>query len=200
MGKKTVIEAGTIDEMAERLKSVTPRDPAPGVTIKKATIKDGLFLAVKFEENTPSGTNSVSKDCTAPIHDDLRKAFQGLDEHLAEICHQYNETGAIDTENISCNGVAFGGGNGDSGGVTLIGSRHLDDGNVVNLTSPFKKYSDGYSGMAELNELTDTASAKSNYTCSKASRNHRNNNPCLKANNKLKGSFNHGKESDLGGH
>jgi hypothetical protein len=157
MGKKTVIEAGTIDEMAERLKSVTPRDPAPGVTIKKATIKDGLFLAVKFEENTPSGTNSVSKDCTAPIHDDLRKAFQGLDEHLAEICHQYNETGAIDTENISCNGVAFGGGNGDSGGVTLIGSRHLDDGNVVNLTSPFKKYSDGYSGMAELNELTDNA-------------------------------------------
>jgi hypothetical protein len=157
MGKKHVIEAGTIDEMSERLKSVTPRDPAPGVTIKKATIKDGLFLNVKFEENTPSGTNNVSKDCTAPIHDDLRNAFNGMSEHLAEICHQYNDTGAIDADNTSCNGVAFGGGNGDSGGFTLIGSRHLHGGDVVNLTSPFKKFSDGYIGMSELHELTETA-------------------------------------------
>ena len=46
------------------------------VTIKKAKIKDNSYLEVEYSEVVKDGTNSVKKDCTAPVHDDLRRSFR----------------------------------------------------------------------------------------------------------------------------
>lgn len=41
------------------------------ITIKKAKIKDNLFLEAEYSEQVQDGTNLVKKDCTAPVHDDM---------------------------------------------------------------------------------------------------------------------------------
>ena len=46
-------------------------------------MKDGMFLNVEYNELQKDGTNNVKKDCTAPIHADLRSAFRKLNVHLA---------------------------------------------------------------------------------------------------------------------
>ncbi len=142
----------TTDQLAEVI-----RDPMPSVEITKAQIKDGLFLNVSYSESTASGSNEVSKKCTAPIHDDLRDAFKKLDDHLATICGQYDEAGSIDVDNVSCRGFAVGG-SGDHQGVTLIGTRSLTDEKIVNLTSPFTKWSDDYGQIARLRTIVNNCS------------------------------------------
>ncbi len=132
-------------------------DPMPSVDITKAQIKDGLFLNVSYSESTSSGSNDVTKKCTAPIHDDLRDAFAKLDDHLATICGQYDEAGSIDIDNVSCRGFAVGG-SGDHQGVTLMGTRSLTDEKVVNLVSPFTKWSDDYGMIARLRTIVNNCS------------------------------------------
>lgn len=158
-------------------------------TIKKASIKDGMFLNVEYSESMNDGFNKVKKDCTAPIHDDLRRAFVKLNIHLALLCHQAIENNKkaakafsvkinddeeevvinpdeefrLDDYNlevarsISCVGFSIGGDGGHEG-VTLIGSRTLANGKVLNLVSPFQKWSDdnyNYAHSFELSEIIE---------------------------------------------
>jgi hypothetical protein len=119
----------------------TPPPPKPertiGNDIRKAKIKNEIFLEVEYSEMIKDGTNTVKKDCTAPIHNDLKAAFQKLDVHLTAIAQQYNSSGEFDFENVTCTGFSVGG-NGE--GVKLFGTRKLDPGGAFNFLSPFHKW------------------------------------------------------------
>lgn len=109
----------------------------PSTEIKKAKIKNELFLEVEYTENIQDGTNTVKKDCTAPIHNDLKNAFKKLDAHLSGISEQYTEKGELDMDNVTCRGFSIGG---DGEGVILFGFRKLSNGKALNFLSPFHKW------------------------------------------------------------
>jgi len=138
------------------------------VSIKKAMIKSNLFLSVEYSEQMNDGSNNVKKDCTAPVHDDLKAAFKQLHIHLALLCEQVPQPTAKGMGVVQalgevaqgmdpdgnfrfpepvwqvlhkhfCNGFSIGG-SGESEGITLIGYRELEAGKVLNLTSPFQKW------------------------------------------------------------
>jgi hypothetical protein len=155
------------------------------ITIKKAKIKNELFLEVEYSEKLNDGTNTVKKECTAPVHDDLKLAFKRLNVHLALLCEQvYIATGKAGIEiqkgigeeiawqmdpnndftfsqpswNIIRGMYCSGftiGGSGESEGVTLIGYRLLGNDKVLNLTSPFQRWGDSYEFDSKLGEIIE---------------------------------------------
>lgn len=151
--------SGTTEDIVDVLKSATDKITSNGkyskIQLKKAKIKDSLFLEVEYSESIADGTNTVKKDCTAPVHDDLKNAFSKLDDHLCGLCYQYNSISELDIENTKAKGFTIGG-SGDNEGVVLIGSRDLDDGSVLNLVSPFKKWDSDYEEISELSEAIET--------------------------------------------
>jgi len=112
----------------------------PSTDIKKAKIKNELFLEVEYSELIKDGTNTVKKDCTAPIHNDLKFAFKKLDKHLSGISEQYTIKGELDTGNVTCRGFSIGG---DGEGIILFGFRKLSSGKALNFLSPFHKWDEG---------------------------------------------------------
>jgi len=152
------------------------------ITIKKAQIKNGTTLSVEYSEQVKNGVENIKKDCTPPIHDDLRRAFGRLNIHLGLLTEQvredessalvpvqygFNDEPVEDTEmynldninhaiakELECTGFTIGG-TGDSEGVCLIGNRRLRAARVINLVSPFQKWSndvyeyDYVNGLAE---------------------------------------------------
>lgn len=153
------------------------------ITLKKAKIKDNLFLEVEYSEQAEDGTNTVKKDCSAPVHDDLKKAFKKLNIHLALLCEQVIEpskggisvTKGLEAENailldpdedfaftkdgwqliskMACKGFTIGG-SGDNEGVTLIGTRTLSNDKALNLVSPFTKWEEDYNPYSYSSELS----------------------------------------------
>lgn len=124
------------------------------VKIKKATIKDGLFLEAEYEEFVGEITNKVKKNSRAPIHDDLRNAFKKLDYHLTKLGDQYNNEGELDIEHVGCTGFTIGG-SGDHEGVTLFGGRILDGDKYLNIVAPFTKWESVYNEISELGEIIE---------------------------------------------
>lgn len=128
-------------EFIDEPEKESPPPPKPertiGNDIKKAKIKNELFLEVEYSEMIKDGTNTVKKDCTAPIHNDLKAAFQKLDVHLTGISEQYKEDGILDNENVTCKGFSIGG---DGEGVILFGSRKLSTGKRLNFLSPYHEW------------------------------------------------------------
>lgn len=140
------------------------------ITIKNASIKNRLFLKYGYDhmvETTKYSHPSTTGD--APIHDDLRDAFESLVPHFAYICEEISESvcreaisdlakGVMQTENDPLRKYAVGGfalGK-DSEGVTISGSKILESGDVLNFNTPFKKWEDtDYPFMNELIEAVD---------------------------------------------
>jgi hypothetical protein len=125
------------------------------VKIKKASIKDDLFLTVEYTEELPGHSKKDAKmTCTIPVHDDLKEAFTKLHKHLAILCHEVKapKRGEFETteyEDFFARGFSIGG-NDESEGVTISGSKDGKYGNV-NLNSPFTKYeSKDYPFISEL--------------------------------------------------
>ena len=111
------------------------------IEIKKAKIKDGMFLEAEYSERQPDGTsNSVKISSGHVIHDDLRAAFNDLDETLAQFTQQYDKAKNVLGE-VKLTGFIIGG-NGDSEGVTMIGQRTLETGKMLNITSPFSTWAE----------------------------------------------------------
>lgn len=106
--------------------------------IKKAKLKDDMFLEVEYSEITPD-KNDVKKTCSAAVHEDLKQVFSRLDGPITSLCFQYNDEGSLNHRECFCNGISIGG---DGQGVTLIGRRKFEDGKGINLTSPFARYED----------------------------------------------------------
>lgn len=156
------------------------------ITINKAKIKDNLFLTAEYSEVISAGTKSISEDFTAPVHDDLKKAFKKLTIHLALLTGQvltdfdngieatfdtervlslydpeadfkFSESGWNIIDNTYCSGFTIGG-NGDSEGVTLVGRRLLANGKTLNLVSPFQKWEGDNYNYSWISELSEIIS------------------------------------------
>jgi len=140
------------------------------ITIKQASIKNSLFLAYKYDQYVKNAKKSASESSDAPIHDDLRNAFSALIPHFAFICEEIKESDCRDRLDspdddlpeehfllkYKVQGFTIGG-QGDSEGVTISGSKKLESGKYLNLNTPFLKFEDyqDYPFMAELRESID---------------------------------------------
>lgn len=126
------------------------------VRIKKAKIKDGLFLEVEYSEDLQDHKKKETKlSCTIPVHSDLIDAFAKLDKHLAILCDETYPKKGIDIEqwdgatSYSARGFSVGG-NDENEGVTISGHKEVAFG-IVNLNTPFQKYqSSEYKYMRDL--------------------------------------------------
>ena len=135
------------------------------VTIKKAKIKDDLFLEGEYSEELPGHSKKDSKfSCTVPVHQDLKDAFQKLHTHLAILCDvgvkapKRNDFATAEFSEFSIRSFSIGG-NDENMGVTISGYKEGKYG-LVNLNTPFTKYeSDGenYPFTAELVEDVEAA-------------------------------------------
>ena len=125
------------------------------VKIKKAQIKDGLFLNVEFVEDLPGHSKKDTKlSCTIPIHEDLKQAFRNLHVHLALLCDEKKlgkkeEIETVDFPDFGVRGFSIGGSD-ENEGVTISGYKDGKYG-TVNLNTPFTKYeSEDYPHTREL--------------------------------------------------
>lgn len=132
--------------------------------IKKAKIKDDLFLEVEYTEELPGHSKKDTKlSCTVPVHQDLKDSFQNLHKHLAVLCDQVKVKGrSLEAFNhdsfglFSVSGFTIRG-NEDNEGVVISGHRDGQYGNV-NLNTPFTKYDDEeYPFTSELAEQIEAA-------------------------------------------
>ena len=124
------------------------------VTIKKASIKAINFLSVEYTEFKPDGISKFSQNCKIPVHSDLKMAFAGLDDHLANLSFQRDKKGKIDIEAISCKGFSIGG-TGESEGVTLTGVRTLESDKTLNISSPFQRFDGDFYEYKQMDELIE---------------------------------------------
>jgi hypothetical protein len=139
------------------------------IRIVKAKIKSGNFLEAEYEvyesiknkknETEYKAMNLYTFKGQRYIHHDLAEAFERLTPHMALICEQVNLSGqellAVDEAfesgtihllepftKFKCNGISIGG-NDEHEGVVFIGRKNLKRKRVLNLTSPFHKFSAG---------------------------------------------------------
>lgn len=116
------------------------------VRIKKAKIKDDLFLEGEYSEELPGHSKKDSKfSCTVPIHEDLKAAIEKLHVHLAILCDYENTKKAASLDDLAfpafqAKGFSIGG-NEENEGVTISGNMDGKYG-LVNLNTPFKKLED----------------------------------------------------------
>lgn len=61
------------------------------IVIKKASIRNGLFLNYEFEQRDTDVNNTIKTQSDAPIHEDLQKAFRKLIPHFAFITEEIPE-------------------------------------------------------------------------------------------------------------
>lgn len=129
------------------------------VKIKKAKIKDGLFLEVEYSEELPGHSRKdTTLKCTVPIHEDLKDAFAKLHKHLAILCDDISTRAKTidswDFDNASdytVRGFSIGGSD-ENEGVTISGSKEAKHG-IVNLNSPFQKWEGSeYKFISDLSE------------------------------------------------
>lgn len=133
------------------------------VKIKKAKIKDELFLEVEYVEQLPGHSKKDTKlNSTVPVHDDLKTAFQWLHKHLAILCDQVPVPNkkAFQQANYDeyiVRGFAIGGKEEDEG-VTITGSKTGRFG-WITLNTPFVRFQDDdYAYIKDLK--TDIEAAK----------------------------------------
>ena len=126
------------------------------ITIKNAAIKRFLFLKYGYDHLVNNTKFSHNSSGDAPIHDDLREAFQNLIPHFAFICEEITESVCrqaindikkgveIDSETdplrkYDVNGFTLGK---ESEGVTISGTKSLESGKSININTPFIKWDD----------------------------------------------------------
>jgi len=160
--KGNEIVVNDVEKFTNHLKAVSNQLKHNPVKIKKASIKDGLFLNVEYTEELQGHSKKDTKlSCTVPIHEDLKTAFQKLHRHLAILADQEkapkNSTAfqQVEYEKFGVRGFSIGG-NDENEGVTISG--YLDGKyGIVNLPSPFTKFEG--SEYPFLSELYDDVSA-----------------------------------------
>lgn len=132
------------------------------VRIKKAKIKDDLFLEVEFTEELPGHSKKeTSLSCTIPVHDDLKIRFAKLHTHLAILCDEVKSPKKGDFDSATFPEFIVRGfsisGTDENSGVTISGYKEGKYGNV-NLNSPRTKYEDSdYPFVSQLGEDVQAA-------------------------------------------
>lgn len=68
------------------------------ITVTNVKLTNGLFLKVSFKELLPNNDERVHSgvSCSAPVHEDLAKAFKQFTPHLALICEEISNEDFID--------------------------------------------------------------------------------------------------------
>lgn len=132
--------------------------------IKSAHIVDGRKLKVTYHVPTHHGTDKQVKDCAAPVHPDLKKAFAELDHHLGLLCYQpvteHNPAHKENRElpalicNIHCTGFKITG-NEDNEAITLTGYRTLPNAKNLDIESPSQKWDSDIHDYDQIRELSD---------------------------------------------
>ncbi len=127
------------------------------IKIKKAKIKDDLFLEVEYTEELPGHSKKDTKlSCTVPVHDDLKKNFQALHVHLALLCDEEKLPKGKTVEEVvfpkfHVRSISIGGSD-ENERVTVSGYKEGKYGDV-NLSTPSVKYEDtDYPYSSELAE------------------------------------------------
>jgi hypothetical protein len=161
-------EHGSVEERElEQIPDDSIKKPAPvtmqtkGIKINHVKMIRDLFLYVEYDKPTKDGMISVKATHEAPIHDDLRNAFNALSYHVANMGNQFNNHGLLDTENIQCAGMTVRSGN--VYGVKLIGIRKVNEGkSQINVLPPFTKLGEGssYAESADLEKGVDTLTSE----------------------------------------
>lgn len=134
---------------------MTEVTPVRKVRIKKAKIKDDLFLEVEYSEDLPGHSRKdVKETITIPVHDDMKTAFQKLHTHLALLCDETKLKKGEDIDQAIIPTFFVRGwsqsGSDENEGVTISGYKEGKYG-TVNLNTPFTKYSnDDYPHISEL--------------------------------------------------
>lgn len=118
------------------------------VKIKKAKIKDELFLDVEYTEILPGHSKKDTKlSCTVPVHQDLKDKFSILNKHLAVLCDELDLPGKVkvledwnpeELQGFEVKSFSIGG-NDEDEGCTLSGMKDGKYG-TVNLNTPFQKW------------------------------------------------------------
>lgn len=119
------------------------------ITIKKVKLTKSRTLEVTLsEEVTVNGmpvTNEVVKKCEYLAHQDLIDALTQLAPHMVNICELMTPS-----EELRITGFSISE-NSEGGGVTIVASKTLTNGKVLNLVSPFTDFfSEDYSLSEEL--------------------------------------------------
>lgn len=133
--------------------------------IKKAKLKSRSLeveLTETVETDNGQVTNEVIMKCAGLVHDDLRKVFQRLVLHMILVCdlkkadHINLDTFEMDNlsefDDYEVKGFTIGGQD-DHEGVVIIGSRKLDNGKVLNIVTPFTKFTDEHAPYDYESEL-----------------------------------------------
>ena len=145
------------------------------IVIKKAGIRNSIFLSYEFEQKDADVNNTIKTSSDAPIHDDLRAAFRALIPHFAFICEEITNEDLVqaaierpesyleDRENSVCldffkfyvqefsildkKGLNF---------VTISGNKQLTNGDIVSFSAPAIDLDGGsYKFTYELNQAVE---------------------------------------------
>lgn len=136
------------------------------LTIDKAKlVKGGEKVEISFTKQADNGTKSSGGELfNAPIHPDLKKAFDALIIHFAIMTGQLPLKSVKDITNFKdeliegfkVSGISIGG---DNEGITLTGTRLLWNGKAFNSNTPYYKFEESdqtrYTHMDDLIERLD---------------------------------------------
>jgi hypothetical protein len=117
------------------------------IEIKKAKIKNRLFLSYEYVAKENNVENKIKQDSDAPIHDDLQITFDALIPHLVHICEEevIKSVSELEIERLlpkyKVTEVTISGSD-DTEGVVISGYKTLASEKTVNFNTPFQKYSD----------------------------------------------------------
>lgn len=137
------------------------------IEIKSAKVKSDLFLAYSYTQKEEHRVNNHDTKSDAPIHPDLRHAFNNLVPHLILLAGQTMKEDAVSIlsnesetteemlENYKVTAFTIGG-SGESEGVTITGYKILANGKKINLNTPFTKFHDDNDSYAYDSELIKT--------------------------------------------
>lgn len=137
------------------------------LTIDKAKLVKGETLDYQYLKTDDTGAKSKgSESLKAPVHADLKQAFENLGIHLAIMCGYVPSSKVKDietpkpelSEGFHVTSYSIGGDEDDQG-VVISGHKLLPDGKAVILNTPFRRFTESeqsrYVFMDDLQERLD---------------------------------------------
>lgn len=137
------------------------------LTINKAKLVKGETLEYHFVKTDDQGAKSEGSEKTkAPVHADLKQAFENLGIHLAIMCGYIASSKVKDIatpkqelyEGFHVTSYSIGGDEDDQG-VVISGHKLLPDGKAVILNTPFRRFTESeqsrYVFMDDLQDRLD---------------------------------------------
>ena len=120
-------------------------------TIRKAKVKDSSVEMVFTEMDKERLASEITGRYSYPPHKDLQECMQNLVKHLVVLCdlkeaEMIDEFEGFDIGSLSqfkITGISIGGED-ENEGVVITGMKTLPNGKVLNLNTPFTKFTDEY--------------------------------------------------------